>query len=563
MQKYLKLLRDIKANGTYKPAAREGMPGTQSLFGYQFRHNLADGFPLLTTKKVSFKNVVVELLWFLRGDSNLKFLHDNGCHIWDEDYEMFKKRNNWTEEGCMGYQYPSLWRSWGKIDIKWQPKPNFKDPFFYKDLPNMQPSKSKFVGKTIKTKQGYNYVIFDYDSKKNIYYIVFSHNGLRSEKKGSQGFENVKYPYHKTSLGVACIGRPSVEKKLHKKLYSTWRGMINRCYDVNNISYYLYGGKGVYIDNRWLCFEYFVEDVQNMKNWELKKNNWKKYTLEKDFGAGHIYSKEDCIWSLYNFSKLHRPIYYKLSNIKTGEIVTTNNFAEFGRIIGREKLVNSHAKKLIDGRLKTLGGWKLLKTEDKSHKGIDQIKILIEGLKNNPMSRRHIVTSWNPATLNDMALNACHCLVQFNCRPIPELYRSAFSKRTAGEDSPEAHDADGTPKYYLDCQLYQRSADSVLGVPFNIASYALLTEILAKMCNMVAGEYVHTFGDVHIYENHKEAVKEQLTREPTKLPTLELPDSVDWDVILTPDFNYNYIMEALVDYNPQARIKAKLSTGLK
>ena len=95
MKQYLDLLSTIKEKGTYKPAARENMPGTQSLFGYQFRHDLSQGFPLLTTKKLSFKNIIVELLWFLRGDTNIKYLVDNCCHIWDQDaYNFYCKLFN-------------------------------------------------------------------------------------------------------------------------------------------------------------------------------------------------------------------------------------------------------------------------------------------------------------------------------------------------------------------------------------------------------------------------------------------------------------------------------------
>lgn len=134
-----------------------------------------------------------------------------------------------------------------------------------------------------------------------------------------------------------------------------------------------------------------------------------------------------------------------------------------------------------------------------------------------------------------------------------------------------------TPNYYLDCQMYQRSADVFLGVPYNIASYALLTHILATLCNMVPGEYVHTFGDVHIYDDHNEAVNEQLTRTPNKLPKLYIndefwnPENVLFDDItklssqkLTEFVNsWKYEDFDLVGYDPQSLIKAKLSTGLK
>ena len=122
---------------------------------------------------------------------------------------------------------------------------------------------------------------------------------------------------------------------------------------------------------------------------------------------------------------------------------------------------------------------------------IDQIERLIDGLKNNPSSRRHIVTAWNPAEIENMALPPCHCLFQFFV-------------------------AEGK----LSCQLYQRSADIFLGVPFNIASYSLLTHMVAQVVDLEVGEFVHSFGDAHIYHNHFEQARLQLTRSPKPLPTL-------------------------------------------
>lgn len=253
MKQYLDLLKDIKDNGIEK-TDRTGV-GTYSLFGKQIRFNLQEGFPLITTKKMFTKGIIVELLWFLRGDTNIQFLHDHNVHIWDE----------WADKnGELGPVYGYQWRSW----------------------PNMV-------------------------------------------KKG---------------------GHP---------------------------------GNAEWLDEYW------------------------------------------------------------------------------------------------------------------ENEPIDQIRGLIHDLKNNPFSRRHIVTAWNPSNIESMALPPCHCLFQFNVRP----------------------SENGTPEY-LDCQLYQRSCDVFLGVPFNIASYALFTMMVANVVGMKPGDFIHTFGDVHIYKNHLNQVNEQLSREPYPLPKM-------------------------------------------
>ncbi|MBU4434442.1 MAG: thymidylate synthase [Alphaproteobacteria bacterium] len=154
---------------------------------------------------------------------------------------------------------------------------------------------------------------------------------------------------------------------------------------------------------------------------------------------------------------------------------------------------------------------------------IDQIANLIEGLKTNPNSRRHIVSAWNPADVEDMALPPCHCLFQFFV-------------------------ADGK----LSCQLYQRSADVFLGVPFNIASYALLTLMVAKVVGLEPGEFVHTFGDAHLYLNHLDQAREQLTREPFPFPTLTIADKRDL-------FGFAYEDFKLEGYEAHPHIKAEVS----
>ena len=151
---------------------------------------------------------------------------------------------------------------------------------------------------------------------------------------------------------------------------------------------------------------------------------------------------------------------------------------------------------------------------------VDQIKNLVEQLKNNPDSRRHIVSAWNVADVDHMALPPCHCLFQF-------------------------YVADNR----LSCQLYQRSADVFLGVPFNIASYALLTMMMAQVCGYEPGEFIHTFGDAHIYANHIEQINEQLSRTPYPLPQMNINPEIN-DI-----FAFSYDDFELVNYQAHPHIK--------
>ena len=169
--------------------------------------------------------------------------------------------------------------------------------------------------------------------------------------------------------------------------------------------------------------------------------------------------------------------------------------------------------------------WRSWPDYDGSH--IDQMARLVESIKTNPNSRRHIVTAWNPADIPEMAkagLPPCHTMFQF-------------------------YVAGGK----LSCQLYQRSADTFLGVPFNIASYALLIHLVARECGLQVGDFVHTLGDAHLYSNHIDQTKEQLSRKPTKLPTIRIADDAPGI------FKIGFDDIELVGYEPQPAIKAPIA----
>lgn len=177
-----------------------------------------------------------------------------------------------------------------------------------------------------------------------------------------------------------------------------------------------------------------------------------------------------------------------------------------------------------DGNLGPVYGYQWRSWPDGDGGTIDQITKLVDSLKNNPDSRRHIVSAWNVADVDNMALPPCHTLFQF-------------------------YVADGK----LSCQLYQRSADTFLGVPFNIASYALLTMMLAQVCGYEPGDFVHTFGDAHIYSNHLEQVELQLSRDCRPLPTMKINPEVK------NIFDFKYEDFELINYDPHPHIKGEVA----
>jgi len=177
-----------------------------------------------------------------------------------------------------------------------------------------------------------------------------------------------------------------------------------------------------------------------------------------------------------------------------------------------------------NGDLGPVYGKQWRKWETADGRVIDQISQLITSIKQKPNSRRHIVSAWNVADVDTMALPPCHTLFQF-------------------------YVAEGK----LSCQLYQRSADCFLGVPFNIASYALLTMMIAQVCGLEAGDFIHTFGDTHIYSNHMEQVKLQLSRTPKALPTVKINPEI------TSIFDFKYEDFELINYNPHPHIKGKVA----
>jgi len=233
------------------------------------------------------------------------------------------------------------------------------------------------------------------------------------------------------------------------------------------------------------------------------------------------------------------------------EWATAEQTAKFGRKEGDLGPVYGHQWRNFGATIQADGGY--------ASDGVDQLSEIIETIKKNPNSRRIILTGWNPKEANQVALPPCHTLFQFyvsgkkddRSKKEDTLQKCGVDEKGVSEK--EINEKGDNNARFLSCQLYQRSADVFLGVPFNIASYALLTMMIAQATGLEAKEFVHTFGDLHLYTNHIEQAKLQLTREPKPLPKMHLNPAVK-DI-----FSFRYEDFRLEGYEPHPHIKAEVA----
>ena len=477
---YEDLLRYVLENGEEK-GDRTGT-GTVSVFGAQIRYDLSKFFPLIGTKDVFVKGVVAELLWLLDGDTNSNTLEEQGVNIWKE----------WRKNGTgAGYSDPD--RVVVEVSIK----------------------------------------------------------SVAPEEMSEDGV-GIEFEQRKQRGGVDA------------KLVNGWKMMIDRCYNPKAHNYDKYGARGVRVAKRWLSFDNYLEDVKLIQGWDKKLANWSGYELDKDyFGAG-VYHPDVCQWlsteenNLYTKASLpfsitdedgNKSLFLSLAmgaaktgvpsttlrrllkneNLHGQKILKGGNRDKMGWVFQYETPREGHVFRLsmLDGELGPVYGKQWRSWAGADGKTYDQIADVIESIKTNPNSRRHIVNAWKVDELDDMALPPCHAFFQF--------YVSASGK--------------------LSCQLYQRSADMFLGVPFNIASYALLTHMIAQQTGLEVGDFVHTFGDAHVYSNHEKQVLEQLERVD------EAPEYPQLVIKRKPDSIFDYKLEdfEFVGYKPMGKIKAPVA----
>lgn len=399
MHPYIELVQDILQYGERRDD-RTGV-GTLSIFDAKLSFDLRQRFPLVTLKETRWKIAFLEMLWFIGGHTNVKWLEDRGSKLWTP----------WGDEnGNLGPIYGFNWRRWGaKPDNVPQPKPRLR--------------------------------------------------------------EGVDATFAGVASGVGANGHP---------LLGTWMGMIQRCYDKNSVGYKNYGARGVHVCDEWLEFINFARDAELIPGWQNKLTEPGMYELDKDIqGDGFCYSRANCSW-VTRQENVDARAEWRYTVEKEGRLYSFVNPTQFAREHGFSESNFNHL--WHKGGNIVRYGFRFVSKEPLVPE-FDQVRALIDGLKNNPTGRRHIVTAWNPAQLRMMALPPCH----------------------------HTHQCYVTNDGHLDLKLFIRSSDVALGLPFNVAAYALLTHLYARAAGLTARRLIVDIGDAHLYLNHVDAMREAVT----------------------------------------------------
>lgn len=560
MKEYLDLLQHTLDHGRYK-MDRTGT-GCYSVFGYQMRFDLAKGFPLCTTKKLHLRSIIHELLWFLKGDTNIGYLKSLGVRIWDE----------WASaSGDLGPIYGFGWR-YAPVE---NPKHlvqvairSDQDADYVEQIPAFQPP----IECDLNNERMWAIEDLGADGGNTRYKVQFA-SGFIGEISRPNWRALTDYDvvdgYARTVCGVGYLGNPVLK---HDRLYALWRNMLARCYDPAHPSYPSYGGAGITVSPIWHSYEQFVRTTTRLPLYALWNIHPGNYDLDKDYYGSGVYSPSTCVF-------IPQELNTALPKDGIALAVKGQLFANWEAFARHNRIRPDYIKARISEGHKC-GEFHPDDFEEVRPKEgflyrqkfyVDQIADAIHTLRTSPASRRIIVNAWLPSLIADQALTPCHAMFQFYAEELTLQERATLyiakqypegisaaqynadhllglvkiyeeeSKLTfhgeygaAGQPELEQRlemievilEEHKIPKHRLSCQLMQRSGDEFLGAPFNIASYALLTEMVAQVCDMAPGDFIHTLGDAHIYSNHLEQVKLQLTREPLPLPKLLLNPAI-------------------------------------
>lgn len=499
MQQYQQMLSTILECGT-SSSDRTG-EGTLSMFGTQVRYDLSEGFPAVTTKKLAWKSVVSELIWFIEGSTNERRLSElvhkttdvSKNTIWTKNAE-----NQGTElgysNGELGPVYGHNWRYTYNDEcfpVKTKTQKNIKLELDNtpRKIQIQKIGKNKHIGANYVNKFGQEYIVFGLGEKRphgrsrytNSYIIQYVKTGAVYENIVKVGINSPHTDGFEPSIyNVGMLGYYAHKKESDqaKKLKGMWENMISRCYNPKDKMFAKNKANGVCVCDRWLVLSNFLEDAPKLDGW-IWFDRRSDLVLDKDYyGQNNMYGPDTTVFiprAHNNKYKCNVTPYMVTNKEKTTRYFPSYRACVQSRTIGTiEKYVNTDY--VIRHQFP-----------------VDQLSDLIKNIKSDPYSRRLILSGLDVSTMNKASLPPCHTLAQFYVRDNK-----------------------------LSCQLYQRSADAFLGVPFNIASYALLTHMIAQVCNLEVGEFIHSIGDAHIYVNHIAQVKEQLTRTPYNLPNLVL-----------------------------------------
>ena len=516
MQQLHELYQKVLNEGTFSPD-RTGT-GTYKLIGQTMRFDLQKGFPAPTTKRLAWKAMTSELLWFLEGSQDerrlCEILHgtrDVSKHtIWTDnclarakvDPNRFNGTNvgnmyglNWRQQPCTPHGYTFIERK------------TYEDNY---EEEHVQPECTKLYStvKVIDSNTCGKYEVIGKVNKKTL--IKFIETG--SYKLVDRPIKAIKDFFKPSIEGVGYLGFDIPNTITARKLYQVWKDMIIRVYNPrkNHISY-----SEVSVCKRWHNFENFYNDSFSIWGFQEYVDSNYTYQLDKDYYGSKIYSPETSIFISPDLNKkLNGGGYGFKVYLFDGKVFYSRTDLQDYRGLSRKANLPDNLEILED-------------THDMVVRPIimiDQLARIIDLIKNDQNSRRMVITAWNSRDVETAALGMCHPLVQFFV-------------------------IDGK----LSCSFYMRSSDTFLGLPFNISSYALLTHMIASMTGLSVGELIYSGGDCHIYSNHVEQVKEQLSRTPKKLPTLVLDTSItDIDGFSMDSFK-------LENYNPDATIKAPMA----